>query len=267
MQMSTGFLIIDAQYDFCDPNGTLFVPGAPDDMRRIAELINVAGHQLDQLFLTLDTHQVLDISHPGFWQNKAGKHPAPFTAITFAELNNGEWLPRFHQQEVKTYLEKLEQNGEFVHYIWPEHCLAGTKGASLTDVIATAIREWSFRNNKNYITLHKGTHPLTEHFGIFQAQVPMEDVPETQFNFELLEQLASFDLLLIAGEARSHCVATSLKQLLLKDRKLASKIIILEDGMSDVNGLGHLADPIFSLAKEHGVRFMSCAEVAALLIK
>lgn len=263
--MPAGFLIIDAQFDFCNPEGALYVPGAPDDMLRIADLIETAGHQIDQLFLTLDTHQVLDISHPGYWKNSNGDQPAPFTAIKAADVDNGTWAPRFFRNEVISYLKNLEQNGEFGHIIWPEHCLAGTKGAALTEIIAKVCRDWSAKNNKNYITLTKGTHPLTEHFGIFQAQVPIDNVPETQFNYELFDKLKSFDLLLIAGEARSHCVATSLKQLLMKDIQLASNIVMLEDGMSDVTGLGHLAQPIFRFAKEHGVRFMSCAEASILL--
>lgn len=32
-------LIIDAQYDFCNPNGSLFVPGAVEDNKRLANFI------------------------------------------------------------------------------------------------------------------------------------------------------------------------------------------------------------------------------------
>jgi nicotinamidase-related amidase len=36
-------LIIDPQRDFCDPNGTLAVPGADADMKRLSDMINRIG--------------------------------------------------------------------------------------------------------------------------------------------------------------------------------------------------------------------------------
>lgn len=35
MKSTHAFLIIDAQYDFCNPEGALFVPGAQEDMQRL----------------------------------------------------------------------------------------------------------------------------------------------------------------------------------------------------------------------------------------
>lgn len=263
--MSVAFLIIDAQYDFCDPDGALFVPGAKEDMDRIASLIKTISTHIDQIFLTLDTHHVLDISHPGFWQNMEGKNPEPFTSVSLSDVQSSKWLPRYNKQEVINYLKNLESGGEFGHFIWPEHCLTGTKGASFIDTISQTVRDWSVDNQKNYITITKGTHPLTEHFGVFQAQVPIAEAPETHLNVGLLEQLESFDLILIAGEARSHCVATSLKQLLKHKPALAPKIIMIADGMSDVTGLGHLAHPIFESSIKMGVNFKTCKEVSNLL--
>lgn len=263
--MSVAFLIIDAQHDFCQPEGALFVPGAEVDIQRINALIEATGSSIDQLFLTLDTHQVLDISHPGFWRNQQGDSPAPFTVITTEMVKNQEWTPLYHPEHVTHYLETLASNGEFEHFIWPEHCLAGTKGAALVDSLATTVRNWSIQTQRNYTTVVKGTNPLTEHFGVFQAQVPLHDAPETQLNTRLLQQLEAFDTVLIAGEARSHCVATSLKQLLSHNQQMAERIILLEDAMSDVTGLGHLATPIYTDAINKGVRSMTCQQVTELL--
>jgi nicotinamidase-related amidase len=265
--MSVAFLIIDAQYDFCHPEGALFVPGAETDVQRINNVIKMAGRHIDQLFFTLDTHQVLDISHPGFWNNAQGLSPAPFTIITSEMVKQQEWMPRFFPEQVELYLETLSSHGEFDHIIWPEHCLAGSKGAMLDETLFEVARNWSLETYRNYTTIVKGTNPLTEHFGVFQAQVPLHDAPETQFNMRLLQQLQAFDTLLIAGEARSHCVATSLKQLLGQCSHIAERVIVLEDAMSDVTGLGHLATPIYTDAREKGVRFMSCQKAIDLLLE
>lgn len=173
----------------------------------------------------------------------------------------GKWTPRFFGPEAVRYIKALEAQGEFPHFIWPEHCLAGSKGAALDASIQEAIHEWAVVTGKNYEALIKGTHPLTEHFGIFMAQIPIEGKPETQLNRPLIDTLSQFDHIYLAGEARSHCVATSLKQVLNHAPELARKMIIVEDCMSDVSGLGHLGEPIYQEAKRKGVRFAKAGDL------
>jgi nicotinamidase-related amidase len=122
-----------------------------------------------------------------------------------------------------------------------------------------AIHTWAVQTGKNYQALIKGTHPLTEHFGIFQAQIPIAGAPETQLNKVLIDTLQAFDHIYLAGEARSHCVATSLQQVLTYAPELAKKMIIIEDCMSDVTGLGHLGEPIYAQARKQGLRFTKAA--------
>ena len=60
-------------------------------------------------------------------------------------------------------------------------------------------------------------------------------VPE---NRELVEHLLGFDEILVAGEARSHCVAWTVEDLLAeiraRDAALARKVILLDDCASPV---------------------------------
>ena len=58
------------------------------------------------------------------------------------------------------------------------------------------------------------------------------------------------------GEAKSHCVANSLKQILDFAPELVPKLVVVTDCMSDVTGLGYLADPIYAEARTRSVRFM-----------
>ncbi|TDB68958.1 cysteine hydrolase family protein [Arundinibacter roseus] len=254
-------LIIDAQVDFCSPEGALFVPGAEQDIQRLARLISTHADQIGQIIATLDTHQVLDIAHPGFWENADGQPPAAFTPISYDDICTGKWLPRFETEYCKTYVRKLEEQGEFTHFIWPEHCLAGSRGAALAEPIATALVQWTHQTQKNYRTLAKGENPLSEHFGVFQAQIPVENAPETELNLALLNDLTHYEEIWIGGEARSHCVATSLKQILRHAPALAPKITLLTDCTSDVPGLGHLADPIYETARQQGVRFLASTDL------
>jgi nicotinamidase/pyrazinamidase len=261
MKSTHAFLIIDAQYDFCNPQGALFVPGAAEDMQRLKKLITQHIQAIDYICVTLDTHPVNDISHPAFWKDIQGKFPPPFTQITSADIEQSKWTPRFRAAEAIQYVKALEKQGEFPHFIWPEHCLAGSKGAALDEAIQQAVHDWAVATGKNYEALIKGTNPLTEHFGIFMAQIPIKGQPETQLNQRLIETLSQFDHIYLAGEARSHCVATSLKQVLMYAPELAQKIIIVEDCMSDVTGLGHLGEPIYAEARKKGLRFAKASEL------
>jgi nicotinamidase-related amidase len=254
MRKKNAILIIDAQYDFCNPDGALFVAGADADMQRLKRFIIYNKTEIDYICVTLDSHPVNDISHPAFWQDANGYFPPPFTQITLAEVLAGKWTPRFSPKEATQYLADLEQQGQFPHFIWPEHCLTGSKGGALDDNLMEALKIWT-REGKDYEAVTKGTYPLTEHFGIFAAQIPVADRPETQLNQTLINTLNAYENVYLAGEAKSHCVATSLKQAMDYAPELAQKIIVLEDTMSDVTGMGHFGTPIYEAAKQKSIRF------------
>ncbi|GAB2570440.1 cysteine hydrolase family protein [Spirosoma areae] len=253
--MTNAFLIIDAQFDFCQRDGSLFVPGAEQDIARIARLIQQHTDQIDHIVVTLDTHQMLDIAHPLFWQDAGGNHPDPFTRITTEDVDAERWIPRFSPDKARQYLHDLDADGQFAHLIWPEHCLIGSRGAALHDTLLDALKDWSRQRNRDYIALQKGLYPLSEHFGIFRAQVPDPAIPETQLNTTLIADLNRFDTVYLMGEAKSHCVANSLKQMLDFAPELIPKLSVVTDCMSDVTGLGHLADPIYAEARARKVRF------------
>jgi len=257
--MTTAFLIIDAQHDFCNPAGSLFVPGAVEDVQRLSRLIAENTHKINAVYATLDTHPVNDISHPGFWRDSHGNPPAPFSMITAGDVAAGKYTPLHQPAAVMQYLEKLEAQGQFTHCIWPEHCLHGSKGAALDDMLLETLRQWAHQG-REYRTVVKGTNPLTEHFGIFQAQIPLDNAPETQLNTELIGELMQFDRIFLCGQAKSHCVATSLQQAMLYAPELARKLVVLEDTMSDVTGLGHLGKPIYAQAQRQGIAFAKTTE-------
>lgn len=252
-------LLIDVQNDFCDPNGALFVPGAEEDSKRTAEFIEKNGDNLHYISMTQDSHQVIDISHPAFWQDKDGNPPAPFTIIKASEARDGIWAARYNPALALKYLEDLETQGEFPHCIWPEHCIIGSEGAAMYPVVMNAVKAWAAKGHFFQI-VQKGEFPLTEHFGAFRAQIPVANIAPTQLNDGLIKTLTNYQNVYFAGQAKSHCVANTLKQA-MEFPELAKKLIILEDCMSNVPGFETLADPIYDAAKQMGVRFMKSTDV------
>ncbi|TAE68971.1 MAG: nicotinamidase [Bacteroidetes bacterium] len=258
--MKNALLIIDAQFDFCDPKGSLFVPNAEKDMEKLKTLIINNVDKIDHICVTLDSHPVNDISHPNFWEDKNGNLPVAFTQITAEQVKNGEWKAKFFPELALKYLENLEKDGKFPHLIWPEHCLEGSRGAAIDDTLMEGLKVWT-KQGKQYQTAIKGTYPLTEHFGIFMAQIPDENHPETQLNISLIDSLMQYNHIYLAGEAKSHCVATSLQQALDYAPELAKKMIIIEDCMSDVPNMGHYGLPIYQEAKQKGLQFVNAVDI------
>lgn len=70
---------IDMQYDFCDPNGTLYVKGAEGDVDRAALFINKNRTKIEKITSTLDSHYQLHIGNPLWFVDGStrSKHPAP----------------------------------------------------------------------------------------------------------------------------------------------------------------------------------------------
>lgn len=261
MSNQHALLIIDAQYDFCNPEGALYVQGANADMIRLAKWIKSNRSKINHISVTLDNHPVNDISHPSFWHDKKGNFPNPYTPISSRDIHDGKWTPRFFLKEATHYVESLETQGEFGHFIWPYHCLIGSRGAAIDEHIMDALIEWTV-DGKFYHPVIKGTNPLTEHFGIFRANIPIAGQAETQLNHDLINTLNQFQHVFLAGEAKSHCIANSLKQAIEEAPELARKFVILEDCMSDVSGLSHLGTPIFNRAREMGIPFVKSTDVS-----
>lgn len=266
MKNKVALLIIDAQNDFCHPQGSLFVPGADEDNDRLSQWILNNKKQIDHISCTLDSHHTIDVAHPAGWRDKDGNNPAPFTVISVDDVRSAKWTPVMMTiDKAINYLQTLEDEGEYVHVIWPEHCVISTWGNLLDQKISQAVRTWSTDRRKYVYYVPKGEHPETEHFGAFRAQVPVEAYPSTQFNFEFQNTLEKYDVVYLTGQAKSHCVANTLKQLVDQAPNLAKKLVVLEDTMSDVPGgpngpgttptFGEIAQPIYDQAKSIGVRF------------
>jgi len=251
-------LLIDVQKDFCFPEGALFVAGrdgrgAVDDSRRIAEFIYRNLGALTNVTATLDTHFAYQIFFPSFWVDQDGQPLTPYREVTREQLERGQarpnpamakWLCGGDQAwllaQVKYYCEELERSGKYTLYLWPPHCLLGSDGHALAGVVQEARLFHAFaRGAQSWVEL-KGDNPLTENYSVLRPEVPgrHDGPPLAQRNTRLVETLLSADAVVIAGQAASHCVRSTIDDLLgemvAKDAALARKVYLLTDCMSAV---------------------------------
>lgn len=258
MARNIQLLVIDPQNDFCDlpaawqPTDVrsgqrtapaLPVAGAHADMQRLAQFIANQGGQLDAITVTLDSHQRFDIAHPGFWQTGAGADVTPFTPITAAQVRAGDFTPRSAAALPRTlqYLDTLEAQGRYTLMVWPVHCEVGSWGHGVHADVLAACGAWQLRRQRAVRNVFKGTNPWTEHYSAIEAEVPDAADASTALNTALLQQLGQADVLLIAGEASSHCVRSTTEHIVqhlprLQSGWQASRVVLLTDAMSPVAG-------------------------------
>ena len=231
--MNVDLLIIDPQRDFCDGRsgipdpadaqkgdpkfvGSLFVPGAEEDSIRLAAMIDRIGRKLNDIHVTLDTHHALDVAHPCFWVNSQGEHPDPFITITPEDVDNGVWFCAMPaaRTRAKDYIHALQDGQRYPHMIWPPHCLIGTPGACITEPVREALAKWEAGGPGMFVDNgSKGSNLWSEHISAVMAEVPDPDDNSTQLNTTLIQTLQEVDLIAISGQALSHCVANTVRDI------------------------------------------------------
>ncbi len=283
MKRRIQLLVIDPQNDFCDlppayrPTDPLTgrplapalpVDGAHADMQRLAAFIRAASGRLTDIAVTLDSHHRLDIAHPTFWQGTDGGAVAPFTPVTAAQVRVGTFRPRDPAALPRTlaYLDALEARGRYTLMVWPVHCEIGSWGHNLHADVKAACNAWEEQHGAVVQTVAKGANPWTEHYSAVQAEVPDDDDPGTQLNRALIGQLDRADLLLVAGEASSHCVKATTEHVV---EHLPSgrpgKLVLLTDCMSPVAGFAAQHQAFLDEMRRHGVRLATSRDVLAEL--
>jgi len=276
-------LIIDPQNDFCDlpaawcpldpQSGLSMAPalpvaGAHADMLRLAALIDAGRADLNEITVTLDSHQHLDIAHPTFWCDASGAAIAPFTLITAADVYAGKFQPRLAEAQgrVLAYLDALESAGRYTHMVWPVHCEIGSWGHNIHHDLRLALNRWEEQRLAIVAKVVKGTNPWTEHFSAIMAEVPDPADDATQLNAELIAQLLRADRLYIAGEAGSHCVKATVEHIVDNFAPAdLHNIVLVEDCISPVGGFEANQADFLNAMQARGLRVLRAAEVIAEL--
>lgn len=256
-QKTIGLLLIDVQNTFCIPEFELFVggktgTGAVEDNVRLCQFIYRHLGSITEIIPTMDSHTAMQIFHPIFWINKAQQHPAPATMISWEDVQQGVWRvnPNLSSDLGKGiadlelhalhYVKKLSEDGKYPLTIWPYHSMVGGIGHALVSAVEEAIFFHSIARHSPTNFELKGDNPLTENYSVLSPEVLDTAHGKTigQKNHDLIQKLLGFDTLIIAGQAKSHCVAWTIENLLTEinqiDPQLAHKIYLLEDCMSPV---------------------------------
>lgn len=295
-------LIIDPQRSFCQPNvpadrqqqdhdGELFVPGANLDMERLAKMISIHGRKLSDISVTLDSHQSNHIAHPAWFKTAAGKPVLPFTIVSLdgtkivgqkINLTDGSLGPKeelvcaFPGQHGYTvdYLQKLVSAKRYGHTIWPPHCLIGTRGAMVYDPLFEALDGWCLDNGATIGFVTKGSNPRCEHFSAVMAEVPDPTDPGTQINTEFIKLLMECDELLLSGEALSHCLANTVRDIancfasggaasLGTQDEFIKKCVLLSDATSSVPGFDAVGQVFVNEMQARGMRVSTTVDYFA----
>lgn len=257
-------VLVDYQHDFVDPAGTLAVPGAQRDVARFLTWFYASAPRITTIYASLDTHLPFQIFFSAWWHNpQTGEHPQPFTPISVADIEHGRWEPLREVKWSTHYTSQLAQQARKDLMIWPHHTMQGTQGHMLVAPISEAIAWHSAARATQPVYIVKGLTPRTEFYGIFGAEVPDPADPPSHLNASLLDAVMRHDKVYIAGEAKSHCVLETVRQLaayLSKQPEFLQRLYLLTDCTSSVQhpaiDFDALAEQELALLQERGVRMV-----------
>jgi nicotinamidase-related amidase len=250
-------LVVDAQNTFCTPGFELFVAGrsgtgALDDNRRLCEFVYRNLGALTHVVATLDTHTSFQIFHRTFLVDSSGRHPDPYTLVSPADVAGGRWRadsevaealgldPTYAEEHLSAYVAALAEGGKYELTVWPFHALLGGIGHALVSAVEEAIFFHGIARRDQAEFEIKGRNALTEHYSALGPEVLEDHLgdPLGARNTRLIERLLTYDAVLVAGQAKSHCVAWTVDDLLrdpaVAERGLVSKLYLLEDCTSPV---------------------------------
>jgi nicotinamidase-related amidase len=250
-------LVVDVQNTFCVPGFELFVAGrsgtgAVDDNRRLCEFMYRNLGTITQVFPSLDTHHAMQVFHAVWLVDEHGNHPAPYTLISAEDVEAGRWRVNgavaealgigedYAARHLAHYTRRLAEGGKYDLTVWPYHAMLGGIGHALVSLVEEAIFFHGVARSSRPEFQVKGDKPLTEHYSMLGPEVT--EGPDGERlggrNTELIDRLLTFDAVVVAGQAKSHCMAWTIDDLLrdddVRERHLAERTYLLEDCTSPV---------------------------------
>ena len=248
---------VDVQNTFCIPGFELFVAGASgraavEDNQRLCRFLYRNLGVVTRICPTLDTHRPVQIFHPLFLIDESGEHPEPYTVVSTDDVRRGLWRinpvacsqigmdPDTGQNHLLHYVSRLQEKGQYQLTVWPYHGMLGGIGHALVSSLEEAVFFHSVCRQSQPDFQVKGDSPLTEHYSVLGPEV-MEGADGAAIgekNRSLLESLMTFDVVIVAGQAKSHCVAWTVDHLLEEcsagPADFAERVYLLEDCTSPV---------------------------------
>src|ERR687886_344034 len=193
-------LAVDVQNTFCIPDFELFVAGrsgtgAVDDNRRLCEFVYRNLGTITQILPSLDTHHAMQVFHAIWLVDERGNHPAPYTLVSAEDVEAGRWR--------------------------------------LSTAVAEALAidvDYGRRHLAHYTRrlAEGGKYDLT----IWPYHAMLGGIGHALVS--AVEEAIFFDAVVVAGQAKSHCIAWTIDDLLDDSRGLAERTYLLEDCTSPV---------------------------------
>ena len=249
-------LAVDVQNTFCIPGFELYVggrsgTGAVDDNRRLAEFLYRNLAAITQVFPSLDTHHAMQIFHAIWLVDAGGAHPDPYTLVSPEDVADGRWQVNpavadevgidldYAQRHLVHYTRALARSGKYDLTVWPYHAMLGGIGHALVSAVEEAVFFHGIARSSRPDFQVKGDHSLTEHYSMLGPEVTEGPDGEQLAgkNTALIARLLTFDAVVVAGQAKSHCLAWTIDDLLADDlvrERLARRTYLLEDCTSAV---------------------------------
>lgn len=263
-------IAVDVQNTFCIPGFELYVggrsgTGAVDDNRRLCAFIYRNLARLTRIVPTMDTHRAMQIFHGVFLIDPEGRHPPPYTIVTAEDVAAARWRVNpqvagevarvlaaedpgadkgidaaYLQRHLEHYTRSLAESGKYALTVWPYHSMLGGIGHALVSAVEAAIFFHAIARSSQPDVRIKGSHPLTEHYSVLGPEV--DRGPEGRRlagrSGAFLRLARESRAVIIAGQAKSHCVAWTIADLLAElsahDAGLLEKVYLLEDCSSPV---------------------------------
>ncbi|MBE0408694.1 MAG: isochorismatase [Anaerolineales bacterium] len=243
---------VDLQNTFCIPGFELYVGGrtnrgAVEDNQRLVDFVYRNLNVITHVSLTMDTHQAVQIFHAIFLVDSQGNYPSPYTLISAEDIQQGRWKfnpavadslgvkPESAQRHLEHYTTELQKNAKYDLTIWPYHAMLGGIGHALVSAVEEAVFFHTIARHSQPDFILKGDNSITEHYSAVGPEVLSNPEGEKigQKDKRIIQKVVENDVVIIAGQAKSHCVAWTVEDLLAhfqeSDPGQLKKIYLLED--------------------------------------
>jgi nicotinamidase-related amidase len=193
----------------------------------------------------------MQVFHAVWLVDEHGDHPAPYALVSAEDIEAGRWSMNaavaaalgidvdYAQRHLAHYTRWLAAGGKYALTVWPYHAMLGGIGHALVSAVEEAFFFHGVARYSRPDFQVKGDNPLTEHYSMLGPEVtegPDGD-PIGRRNTALVDKLLTFDAVVVAGQAKSHCLAWTIDDLLNDDEvreRLAPRTYLLEDCTSPV---------------------------------
>mmetsp|Transcript_19388 Transcript_19388/g.32412 ORF Transcript_19388/g.32412 Transcript_19388/m.32412 type:complete len:568 (+) Transcript_19388:80-1783(+) len=159
-------------------------------MMRLSDFITSHMDEIDEIVISLDSHNRINIAHCAYWTDKQGVSPEVGTLISMQDIQTGRWKPRKDESidYVIAILQQLDANKQLYGrrsfdnnsnnnnnnnsssssnhsggiVIKPDYCVIGSRGASIVPALHDAVGAWGAHTLRNvtYVTRGQQQHHL-----------------------------------------------------------------------------------------------------------